>query len=47
MSINWHVSEVKNRFERVFLGPKWGYDNGLVKKCLGDTFKYFKLENIL
>jgi len=42
MSISWHVSEVENRFKRVFLGPKWGYDNG--KEALGGrqpTIFYF------
>jgi len=28
--VNWTVSEIEEKFEEVFLGPKWGYDTGSI-----------------
>jgi len=33
--MNWRVSEIEKKFERVFLGPKWGYDTSDARRPQG------------
>ena len=44
--MNWKVSEIEGKFEGVFLGPKWGYDNK-IQRVIKHKRKQTNLEMVL